>query len=105
MNGSRLDKLRRIMQYGFLAAVAAVVIYPNLLPGMHRVTILFLWLIVVANLFFGKLFCSHLCPGGLLSEYAAKLKNKFFGTKWGIKRWSLPDNLLSSLKYILAIVL
>ncbi len=105
MNGSRLDKLRRIMQYGFLATVAAVVIYPNLLPGMHRVTILFLWLIVVANLFFGKLFCSHLCPGGLLSEYAAKLKNKFFGTKWGIKRWSLPDNLLRSLKYILAIVL
>ena len=105
MNGSRLDKLRRIMQYGFLAAIASVVIYPNLLPEMHRITILFLWLIVVANLFFGKLFCSHLCPGGLLSEYAAKLKDKFFSTKWGIKRWSLPDNLLRSLKYILAIVL
>ena len=105
MNGSRLDKLRRVMQYGFLAAIAAAVIYPNLLPGRHRVTILFLWLIVVANLFFGKLFCSHLCPGGLLSEYAAKLKDKFFSTKWGIKRWSLPDNLLRSLKYILAIVL
>ena len=105
MKGSRLDMLRRVMQYGFLAAIAVVAVYPNLLPGMHSATILFLWLIAVGNLFFGKLFCSHLCPGGLLSEYTAKLKEKIFGSKWGIKRWSLPDNLLRSIKYILAIVL
>ncbi len=104
MNGSRLDKLRRVMQYGFIAAIAVVALYPKLFHGMHRFSILFLWLIVVANIFFGKLFCSHLCPGGLISEYTAKLKDKFFGTKWGIKRWSLPDNLLRSLKYIFAII-
>ncbi len=105
MNGSRVDKLRRVMQYGFITAIAVVAIYPHLFSGMHRFSILFLWLIVVANLFFGKLFCSHLCPGGLLSEYVTKARNKFISPKWGIKRWSLPDKLLRSLKYILAIVL
>ena len=105
MNGSRLDKLRRVMQYGFIAAIAVVAVFPNLFSGMHRFSILFLWLIVVANIFFGKLFCSHLCPAGLIGEYISKLNGKFINPKWGIKRWTLPDNLLRSVKYILAIIL
>lgn len=105
MNGSRVDKLRRGMQFGFLAVIVTVALYPHIFRGMHRFSILFLWLIIVANLLFGKLFCSHLCPGGLLSEYISKLRNRFIPQKWGIRRWSLPDNLLRSLKYIFAIVM
>lgn len=105
MNGSFLDKLRGIMQWGFLAALVIISNCTNLLKGMHALVPLFIFLIVVANFFFGKLFCSHLCPAGLLSEIVFKLKRKIIGKRWGIRRWSLPDNILRSFKYLSILIL
>ena len=99
-----LDNLRMAMQLAFLAGIPVIYTYTDLLKGMHSVSYLFVWLIFVANFLFGKLFCSHLCPLGLLSEMVQRLKRKWIGDKWKIKRWSLPDNLLRSIKYILLVI-
>lgn len=104
MSGSFLDKLRCIMQWTFLAAGVVVPIYTDIFIGVNRYLILFIWLVLVANFFFGKLFCSHLCPGGLLSEKVMGIRKKFFASRKGIKKWSLPDKLLRSLKYIAIVV-
>lgn len=104
MSGSFLDKLRCIMQWTFLAAGIIVPIYTDIFVGVNRYLILFIWLVLVANFFFGKLFCSHLCPGGLLSEKVMGIRKKFFASRKGIKKWSLPDKLLRSLKYIAIVV-
>ena len=103
MGGSFLDKLRSIMQWGFLAAMVYLSLFTDILAGMHAAVPFFIWLVVVGNFLFGKLFCSHLCPAGLLSELVFKLKRKFFGNKWGIRRWSLPDNILRCFKYLFLI--
>ena len=95
-----LDKLRMAMQLAFLIGMPLLYIFTDLLKGMHWASCLFVWLVFAANFLFGKLFCSHLCPFGLLSETVFKLKRKWIGEKWEIRRWSLPCNLLRSLKYI-----
>lgn len=105
MGGSFLDKLRSIMQWGFLAAMVYLSLFTDILAGMHAAVPFFIWLVVVGNFLFGKLFCSHLCPAGLLSELVFKLKRKFFGNKWGIRRWSLPDNILRCFKYLFLIAI
>ena len=103
MGGSFLDKLRSIMQWGFLVAMVYLSAFTDILVGMHTAVPFFIWLVVVGNFLFGKLFCSHLCPAGLLSELVFKLKRKFFGNKWEIRRWSLPDNILRCFKYLFLI--
>lgn len=103
MNGSFLDKLKRIMQWGFLAVMVYLSAFTDILVGMHAAVPFFIWLVVVGNFLFGKLFCSHLCPAGLLSELVFKLKRKIFGSRWRIRRWSLPDNILRSVKYLFLI--
>ena len=105
MGGSFLDKLRSIMQWGFLAAMVYLSLFTDILAGMHAAVPFFIWLVVVGNFLMGKLFCSHLCPAGLLSELVFKLKRKFFGNKWGIRRWSLPDNILRCFKYLFLIAI
>lgn len=100
MKGSFLDKLRGIMQLGFLAALGYLSIFTDNLVGMDIAVPFFIWVVVVGNFFFGKLFCSHLCPAGLLSELVFKLKRKIFGNRWGIRRWSLPDSILRCFKYL-----
>ena len=95
-----LDKLRMAMQLAFLVGMPLLYIFTDLLKGMHWASYLFVWLVFAANFLFGKLFCSHLCPFGLLSETVFKLKRRWIGEKWEIGRWSLPSNLLRSLKYI-----
>lgn len=96
------DTLRLILQLGFLAAAILVPLCTDFLSaGRTHLTTLFICLVLVANLFFGKLFCSHLCPIGLFSELSAKAGKRISGRKREIKRWSLPDKILRSLKYIL----
>ncbi len=103
MRGSFLDKLRSIMQWGFLAAIVYLTFFTEIPVGTHMVTLLFIWLVAVGNFFFGKLFCSHLCPAGLLSEMVFRFKGKLLGNRWEIRRWSLPDNILRSFKYLFII--
>ena len=105
MKNNPLDKLRIVMQLSFLVGMPVIYTFTDLLKGMHWVSYLFIWLVFAANFLFGKLFCSHLCPLGLLSEAVQKLKRKWIGDKWGIKRWSVPDNILRSFKYILLIII
>lgn len=100
MKSNPLDKLRLAMQLAFLVGMPVFYTFTDLLTGMHWLSYLFVWLVIAGNFLFGKLFCSHLCPLGLLSETVFKLKRKWIGEKWGIRRWSLPDNLLRSFKYI-----
>lgn len=92
------------MQWTFFAAMGIIPVCTDIFTGMNRFSILFIWLVLAANFFFGKLFCSHLCPAGLLSEKVMKIRKKFFAGRKGIKRWSLPDKLFRSLKYLAIVV-
>lgn len=68
--------------------------------------ILAILLIGVGNILFGKIFCSHLCPLGLLQELREKIIGRM-GEPFNdmvFKRWSVPDKILRAVKYLLLVL-
>ncbi len=57
--------------------------------------------LLVGVILLGKLFCSYICPLGILSEWLGKLGAKF---RVSLNMPALPDRLLRALKYVLLFI-
>ena len=102
MKSSILDRLRDAMQLCSLCAILYLAFATEALHSVNTLKIIAIWVIGVGGILFGKLFCSNLCPLGLVQEWIAgrrKREYEIFG------RWSLPDKVLRSIKYILLVLI
>lgn len=88
---------------GFLPIGALVSLKYWLVSGiinpLHPAALVIFLSIVLMSLLAKKSFCSWLCPGGTLSEAAAKVGRRFFGRTFRI--WRPLDVLLRGVKYLL----
>ena len=102
MKSSILDRLRDVLQLCSLCAVIVLAYNGGALRNTEAIKVLLMLLVAVGNLFFGKLFCSNMCPLGLVQEWiAGKRRREYIN----IARWSVADKILRSIKYILLVVL
>ncbi len=102
MKSSILDRLRDAMQLCSLCTILYLAFATEALHSVNTLKIIAIWVIGVGGILFGKLFCSNLCPLGLVQEWIAgrrKREYEIFG------RWSLPDKVLRSIKYILLVLI
>ena len=86
---------------GGIQAYASFLLNHSLACNMTNLQISMGLMLVIAVVFFSKLFCSVICPVGSVSEWLGKL-----GDKWKLRRniSGLPDKILRSLKYILLFI-
>lgn len=102
MKSSILDRLRDVLQMCSLCAVIVLAYNGGALRNTEAIKVLMMMLVAVGNLFFGKLFCSNLCPLGLVQEWiAGKRRREYIN----IARWSATDRILRVVKYILLVIL
>lgn len=102
MKSSILDRLRDVLQLCSLCAVIVLAYNGGALRNTEAIKVLLMLLVAVGNLFFGKLFCSNMCPLGLVQEWiAGKRRREYIN----IARWSAADKILRSIKYILLVLL
>lgn len=102
MKSSALDRLRDVLQLCALCAVIVLAYNGGALRNTEALKVLMMVLVGAGNLFFGKLFCSNLCPLGLVQEWiAGKRRNEYMN----IARWSATDKILRAVKYLLLVVL
>ena len=102
MKSSILDRLRDVLQLCALCAVIALAYNGEALRNTEALKVLLMVLVGAGNLFFGKLFCSNLCPLGLVQEWIAGKRRREYVK---IARWSATDKILRAVKYILMVVL
>ena len=102
MKASILDRLRDVLQLCSLCAVIVLAYNGGALRDSEAIKVLLMMLVAVGNLFFGKLFCSNMCPLGLVQEWiAGKRRREYIN----ISRWSATDKILRCIKYILLTVI
>lgn len=99
---SVLDRLRDVLQLCSLCAVIVIAYNGGALRNTEAIKVLLLVLVGVGNLLFGKLFCSNLCPLGLVQEWITQRRRREYSH---IVRWSAADKILRGIKYILLTVL
>lgn len=99
---SVLDRLRDVLQLCSLCAVIVIAYNGGALRNTEAIKVFLLVLVGLGNLLFGKLFCSNLCPLGLVQEWIAQRRRREYSH---IARWSAADKILRSIKYILLTVL
>lgn len=99
---SVLDRLRDVLQLCSLCAVIVIAYNGGALRNTEAIKVLLLVLVGLGNLLFGKLFCSNLCPLGLVQEWITQRRRREYSH---IVRWSAADKILRSIKYILLTVL
>ena len=102
MKSSILDRLRDVLQLCALCTVIVLAYNGGALRNTEALKILMVVLVGAGNLFFGKLFCSNLCPLCLVQEWIAGKRRKEY---LKIARWSAADKILRAVKYILLTVL
>ena len=102
MKSSILDRLRDVLQLCSLCAVIVLAYNGDALRNTEAIKIILMVLVGAGNLFFGKLFCSNLCPLGLVQEWIAGKRRREY---LNIARWSAADKILRAFKYILLVVL
>ncbi len=102
MKSSVLDRLRDVLQLCALCAVIVIAYNGGALRNSEAIKVLLMVLVGAGDLFFGKLFCSNLCPLGLVQEWIAGKKRREY---INIARWSAADKALRAVKYILLVVL
>ena len=99
---SVLDRLRDVLQLCSLCAVIVIAYNGGALRNTEAIKVLLMVLVGLGNLLFGKLFCSNLCPLGLVQEWITQRRRREYPL---IARWSAADKILRSIKYILLTVL
>ena len=102
MKSSILDRLRDVLQLCSLCAVIVIAYNGGALRDTEAIKVLFMLLVAVGNIFFGKLFCSNMCPLGLVQEWIAGKRRREYVS---IARWSVADKIQRAIKYILITVL
>ena len=102
MKSSILDRLRDTLQLCSLCAILYFAYTGGVLYSASTLKVLAIWVIGAGGILFGKLFCSNLCPLGLVQEWIADRRKREY-VLW--RRWSLPDKILRSIKYILLTLL
>ena len=101
MKSSILDRLRDALQLCSLCTILYFAFTRGALYSAGTLKVLAIWLIGVGGILFGKLFCSNLCPLGLIQEWIAGRRKREYDI---FSRWSLPDKFLRSIKYILLVL-
>ena len=99
---SVLDRLRDVLQLCSLCAMIVIAYNGGALRNTEAIKVLLMVLVGLGNLLFGKLFCSNLCPLGLVQEWITQRRKREYPL---IARWSAADKILRSIKYILLTVL
>lgn len=99
---SVLDRLRDVLQLCSLCAVIVIAYNGAALRNTEAIKVLLMVLVGLGNLLFGKLFCSNLCPLGLVQEWITQRRKREYPL---IARWSAADKILRGIKYILLTVL
>ncbi len=99
---SVLDRLRDVLQLCSLCAVIVIAYNGGALRNTEAIKVLLMVLVGLGNLLFGKLFCSNLCPLGLVQEWITQRRKREYPL---IARWSAADKILRGIKYILLTVL
>jgi len=89
---------------GGLESLSTYLVRGSLACTMTTVQIMMGVALTLGVIFFGKLFCSYLCPVGLIDEQLRKIRIKFHLKAIIIKRGSLADGALRFLKYALLFV-
>lgn len=110
MKTTILDKLRCIMQWCAAGTVVVLFATDRFPQDANFYKVLALMLILAGNVLFGKLFCSHLCPLGLIQEQIVKLRKKISPNDhakltFTPERWGIADKTLRMLKYIILLLL
>lgn len=99
---SVLDRLRDVLQLCSLCAVIVIAYNGGALRNTGAIKMFLMVLVGLGNLLFGKLFCSNLCPLGLVQEWITQRRRREYTL---IARWSAADKILRSIKYILLTIL
>ena len=99
---SVLDRLRDVLQLCSLCAMIVIAYNGGALRNTEAIKVLLMVFVGLGNLLFGKLFCSNLCPLGLVQEWITQRRKREYPL---IARWSAADKILRSIKYILLTVL
>lgn len=99
---SVLDRLRDVLQLCSLCAVIVIAYNGGALRNTGAIKMFLMVLVGLGNLLFGKLFCSNLCPLGLVQEWITQRRRREYTL---ITRWSAADKILRSIKYILLTIL
>ena len=102
MKTSTLDRLRDVLQMCSLCAVIVIAYNGGALRNSEAIKVMLMVMIGAGNLLFGKLFCSNLCPLGLVQEWIWEKRKREYAP---IEPWSATDKVLRSIKYILLVVL
>lgn len=99
---SVLDRLRDAMQLCSLCAVIILAYNGGALRNTEAIKVILMVLVGAGNIFFGKLFCSNLCPLGLVQEWISVRRRREYAifARWG--RW---DKLLRAIKYVLLVLI
>lgn len=99
---SVLDRLRDAMQLCSLCAVIILAYNGGALHNTEAIKMLLIVLVGGGNFFFGKLFCSNLCPLGLVQEWIALKRRKEYAA---FARWGVWDKVFRGAKYILLVLI
>ena len=76
MKSSILDRLRDALQLCALCTILYFAFTRGALYSAGTLKVLAIWLIGVGGILFGKLFCSNLCPLGLIQEWIAERRKR-----------------------------
>lgn len=99
---SVLDRLRDAMQLCSLCAVIILAYNGGALRNTEAIKVILMVLVGVGNIFFGKLFCSNLCPLGLVQEWISVRRRREYAV---FARWGRWDKALRAVKYVLLVLI
>lgn len=90
---------------GGLETLATYLVRGSMACSMTMVQIMMGTALAVGVILFGKLFCSYLCPLGLVNELFYRLRRKLKIKSFRIERGTILDKILRIVKYALVFVI
>jgi len=91
--------------FGGLETLATYFVQGSLACSMTMVQIMMGAVLAVGAILFGKLFCSYLCPMGLVSELMMRLRRLLHIKIFSIRNGGALDAVLRIIKYVLLFVI